>query len=136
MRRILVGVDGSPGSLGGAMPSAIYLPSEFEELQRKNAVAELDRVVDQVLRDSQRSPRDGRQSVDVRRSVAQGAPGPTLLGLAQGADLLVVGSRGLGGFRRLLLGSVSQQCVTHAPCPVAVVPRQRTNHGDPVVPLI
>ena len=44
-----------------------------------------------------------------------------LLDAAAHADLLVVGSRGLGGFKRLLLGSVSQQCVQHATCPVVVV---------------
>ena len=44
-----------------------------------------------------------------------------LLEAAKGALLLAVGSRGSGGFRELLLGSVSQQCIHHAGCPVAVV---------------
>ncbi len=47
-----------------------------------------------------------------------------LTGEAADADLLVVGSRGLGGFRGLLLGSVSHQCAQHAACPVLVVPPQ------------
>jgi nucleotide-binding universal stress UspA family protein len=44
-----------------------------------------------------------------------------LLREAEGADLLVVGSRGHGGFAGLLLGSVSQQCAAHGPCPVVIV---------------
>jgi nucleotide-binding universal stress UspA family protein len=54
--------------------------------------------------------------------IAEGAAAAALLEAAKSADLLVVGSRGRGGFAGLLLGSVSQQCVTHAPCPVVVVP--------------
>jgi nucleotide-binding universal stress UspA family protein len=45
-----------------------------------------------------------------------------LLESATDGDLLVVGARGMGGFRGLLLGSVSQQVAQHAPCPVVIVP--------------
>jgi nucleotide-binding universal stress UspA family protein len=47
--------------------------------------------------------------------------GPALVARAAGADLLVVGARGLGGFKRLLMGSVSNHCLHHAPCPVVIV---------------
>ena len=52
----------------------------------------------------------------------QGHPAQVLLEAAEGAQLLVVGSRGHGTFAGILLGSVSQHCVQHAPCPVVVVP--------------
>ncbi len=59
-------------------------------------------------------------SVSVR--AVAGAPAEELLDASAGADMVVVGSRGCGGFKRLLLGSVSSQVVHHAACPVVVIP--------------
>jgi nucleotide-binding universal stress UspA family protein len=53
--------------------------------------------------------------------VAEGTPATALIDAAEGADLLVVGSRGHGAFAGMLLGSVSLHVTTHAPCPVTVV---------------
>lgn len=60
--------------------------------------------------------------VEVTTTVVEGAAAPCLIDAAEDAELLVVGSRGHGGFTGLLLGSVSQQCAHHAKCPVVIVP--------------
>ncbi len=57
----------------------------------------------------------------LRTSVVNGAPAVVLVERSKSADLLVVGSRGHGGFAEMLLGSVSDHCVHHASCPVVVV---------------
>ena len=62
----------------------------------------------------------GPASVTVR--AVSGLPAHELVGASADADLVVVGSRGGGGFSRLLLGSVTNQVVAHATCPVVVIP--------------
>jgi nucleotide-binding universal stress UspA family protein len=57
----------------------------------------------------------------VSTETAQQEPGPALVAAAKDAELLVVGSRGVGGFEGLLMGSVSQYCARHAKCSVLVV---------------
>jgi nucleotide-binding universal stress UspA family protein len=63
--------------------------------------------------------------VEVVSVVVEGAAATVLVGESQDAELLVVGSRGHGGFAGLLLGSVSQQCAHHAACPVVIIPHHR-----------
>jgi len=60
-------------------------------------------------------------ALDCTTEVRGGQPAEELLGVGADADLIVVGSRGLGGFKRLMMGSVSDQVVRHATCPVLVV---------------
>ena len=60
-------------------------------------------------------------ALDVEVVTPEQAPAAALLEAAAGADLLVVGSRGHGGFASLLLGSVGTQLAQHAPCPVTII---------------
>lgn len=64
--------------------------------------------------------------VPIVRTLRCGSTAPELLAEAQGADLLVVGSRGRGGFLSVLLGSTAMHCVQHGAVPVAVVRSPRT----------
>ncbi|MEO6317153.1 MAG: universal stress protein [Acidimicrobiales bacterium] len=84
-----------------------------------DALAALDEIVD--------GARGTEPTVPVFRRVVYGQAGPVLTEASASSDLLVVGTRGLGAFRSLLLGSVSQACLHHASCAVAIV-------GAPVDP--
>ena len=66
------------------------------------------------------------EGVEVELRAVEGRPAVVLLEAARDADLLVLGTRGHGGFVGLLLGSVSQQCAHHTPCPLVIVP-----HAEP-----
>jgi nucleotide-binding universal stress UspA family protein len=85
----------------------------------------LDQSVDAALRDP------ATAGVTVERTVAPGGPATALLDAAEGAALVVVGRRGVGGFGRLLLGSVADHVARHAPCPVVVVPGDASSPPGP-----
>jgi nucleotide-binding universal stress UspA family protein len=76
------------------------------------------------------------EDVDVHRTVMEDRnPAEALVELSDDADLLVVGSRGRGGFSSLLLGSVSHAVVLHARCPVVVIPSASAEHKAVVPPV-
>ncbi|MCO8127763.1 universal stress protein [Acidimicrobiia bacterium EGI L10123] len=133
--RVVVGVDGSE-------PSALALEWALEEARRRGATLEVVHswdvpyaaeftFVGDAYDAAQGSATDlvdqmlvaaGLAPADVVRTVVQGSPVVVLTDAAAGADLVVVGSRGRGGFAGLLLGSVSHQVSRHAERPVVVVP--------------
>ncbi|MFB2557412.1 universal stress protein [Herbiconiux liangxiaofengii] len=69
---------------------------------------------------------------EVEYRAVLGQPAEVLITASAGARMLVVGSRGLGGFAGLVLGSVSEQCVRHARCPVLVVPHAEPDTAESV----
>jgi nucleotide-binding universal stress UspA family protein len=135
--RVIVGVDGSPPSvralswacrLGETCGDSVRavcawsLGASGEDwMVQPEVSAEGQRLAEQVLRESVDRVRSDYPAVKVETAVVEGPPARVLVDMSADADLLVVGSRGRGGFSGLLLGSVSQQCVHHAHCPVTVV---------------
>jgi nucleotide-binding universal stress UspA family protein len=113
------GYMGATG-LEGVLPA---MGGELEDF-RQAATAALDETLREVGAET-----DG---VAMERRVDQGAPAAVLVEESRDADLLVVGSRGHGGFAQLLLGSVSQQCAQHAFCPVVIVRRTAKNGHEGV----
>jgi nucleotide-binding universal stress UspA family protein len=75
----------------------------------------------EVLEDALRTVKEDAGSIEIESIVREGQPANVLVEESAEAEMLVVGSRGRGGFRELMLGSVSQQCAHHARCPVTIV---------------
>jgi nucleotide-binding universal stress UspA family protein len=148
MKTIVVGVDGSEGGkaalefaaeeaalrgarlkvvtaweippavvAGLAADSGFFDQSMIEARQHAEAI-----VAEAAARATQLQP-----SVVLEPRVVEGHEVKALLEEAKDATLIVVGSRGHGGFTGLLLGSISQQVVNHARCPVTVVPAVTDN---------
>jgi nucleotide-binding universal stress UspA family protein len=140
MGTIVVGVDGSGASIKALryavdeakktpgtevravsawhVPAGVYgsgwAPSDVDlDEFRKLAQAALDEGI--------RQADVGNSGVTVTPVLREGQPADVLCDEAEGSELLVVGTRGLGGFHGLLVGSVSQQCVHHASVPVVVI---------------
>lgn len=133
---VVVGVDGSEGA--GAALRWAYHEAQLRHLEltavmawtyldqhhpgggqdfapdydQEEATAALDAAVDAAL---------GADVGSVHRNAVCDLPARALIDASATADLLVVGARGLGGFKGLFLGSISQQCLHHASCPVAVI---------------
>jgi nucleotide-binding universal stress UspA family protein len=88
---------------------------------------EVREAVDAALEQTLRETLPDTQSVTIERRLVEGRAAAVLVDASRDADLLVVGSRGHGGFTGLLLGSVSQQVAHHSGCPVVIV---RPNKGS------
>jgi len=85
------------------------------EHARELARAETDKALEAI---------GARQPAEVVVRAVNGLPAQELLSAAEDAQMLVIGSRGAGGFIRLLMGSVSSQVTQHANCPVVVIPAE------------
>ena len=146
MNRIVVGVDGSPESrralrwaaqeakLHGAHLRVIhaYTPPHLGIAEQEIATDTLV-LIQREARDLVENEVDEldemKEGLEVSYAALEGKPAQILLDAAEHADLLVVGSRGRGGFGALLLGSVSAQCAHHATCPVVIVSPENRQHG-------
>jgi len=142
MPRIIVGIDGSDHSrralewaaeeaalrqapltvlivhhaLAGYFTPAVAYPGDESLVEQARGMAQ--EMTDRVLEKA--GPGSRPASVTVQS--VNGVPAEELIKASAGADMLVVGSRGAGGFKRLLMGSVSTQVSHHAHCPVVIIP--------------
>jgi nucleotide-binding universal stress UspA family protein len=135
---VVVGVDGSGCShealrfavnearLRGAqlqlvtawsVPTMVYAGGYIGNVDESTFLADAEAISTAAVEEARQLAGD----VEIVATTPNEQPATALIEAAEGADLLVVGSRGHGGFARLLLGSVSEQLAHHSPCPVTIV---------------
>lgn len=132
---VVVGIDGSPGcrrALGFAFAEAALRDTRLRAVHAwawphpggfQPADRDRERDVVRALHELLDEHEERRPGVDAVAEVVHGHPVEVLREAAKGADLLVVGSHGRGQFAGMLMGSISQAMLHHAPCPLAVVRR-------------
>ncbi len=139
--RIVVGVEGSGGArkaLRWAICEAKYRNAHIEVVTAYAPTyipaapdlgfvpltpPDIEREVQKLQSDVVASVQDriDAAGISVSQTIERGRAADVLVRVSEGADMLVVGNRGRGGFRGLRLGSVSQQIAQHASCPVMIV---------------
>jgi nucleotide-binding universal stress UspA family protein len=152
--RVVVGVDGSPGSRAALVYAFIAAARRGADLEvvstysiqtvwiggyplgvpavatiREEAEARISALVDEVRADGAVRAVPGTADVATAVVVSVGPAAHVLVEASAGADLVVVGSRGRGSVRSVVLGSVALHCVTHARCPVVVVHPAAAGHA-------
>ncbi|WP_345574832.1 universal stress protein [Streptomyces prasinosporus] len=142
--RVVVGVDGSPTSytalrwadrhartVGGAVEAICVWDTPSSRGWSGPAIDpgfDLEQARERFTRELHEVFPDGLPA-GLEQHLVEGDPSEVLIRASEGAELLVVGRRGRGGFARAMLGSVSQRCAQHAACPVVVVPREQASAG-------
>ncbi|WP_327640785.1 universal stress protein [Kribbella sp. NBC_00482] len=152
LRPVLVGVDGSvcaQGALSWAAAEASYrhcplhivhainwqtAGNPLDSIAIGSMSGDLHAPAEWILRDAENHARRAAPGIGVTAELFAAVTASTLLSQAQDAGLVVVGSRGVGGFRGLLVGSVSATLAAHAPCPVIVVRPHRQGTAFPASP--
>jgi nucleotide-binding universal stress UspA family protein len=130
--RVVVGADGSERSLRAVdwaaqeaaargLPLVVCHVTQVTSWGGMAAAEERQQYADQLLGEVSARVAGTPGPTDVQELALTGQPAESLIAAATGAEMLVVGARGSGGFAALLLGSVSEQVATHAECPVVVV---------------
>jgi nucleotide-binding universal stress UspA family protein len=134
---VVVGVDGSEGSMAALRVAAEEARSRSARLRivvawhiplavYTDGLPPPDEITSDLQETAQGIAKQAEEAVpagvDFEVRLREGQPQDVLLEEGEGAEVLVVGSRGLGAFSRLVLGSVSQHVSHHATCPVVIVP--------------